>query len=96
MDFCMAATMSTGLGNDNSLSRTACDSELFRRSSARHLSLPIWSSVLTSRSTCQRAQHQSFSGLGRDQTVLGFVARDVTCVVVVAVVVLWLRHHAHE
>ena len=50
MDFCMGATLSTVLDN-GTLNRTACDSSLFRRSSARHFSRPIWSSVPTSRST---------------------------------------------
>ena len=66
----MAVTLSTVLDN-GTLNRTACDSSLFRRSSARHLSLPIWSSVPTSRSTLPTCTPSARLRTGRDGTVLG-------------------------
>ena len=70
MDFCMASTQSSVLDN-GTVNRTACGSSLFRRSSARHLSLSIWTSVPTSRSTLPTCTPSALLRTGRDGTVLG-------------------------
>ena len=73
MDFCMAATLSTVLDN-GSLNRTASDLSLFRRSSARHLSLSVWSLVPTLRSTLPTCIPSALLRTGHDGTVLGSLA----------------------
>ena len=70
MDFCMAATLSTVLDN-GTLNRTASDSSLCRRSSARHLSLAVWSPVQRRGRPCRRAYHQRFSGLDTTERFSG-------------------------
>ena len=70
MDFCMAATLSTVLDN-GTLNRTASDSSLCRRSSARHLSLAVWSPVPTLRSTLPTCIPSALLRTGHDGTFLG-------------------------
>ena len=70
MDFCMAATLSIVL-DKGTLYRTACDSSLFRRSSARHLSLAVWSPVPTLRSSLPTCIPSALLRTGHDGTVLG-------------------------
>ena len=70
MDLCMAATLATVLAN-GTLNRTASDSSLFRRQSARHLSLTVWSSVPTLRSTLPTCTPSALLRTGHDGTVLG-------------------------
>ena len=63
-------TLSTVLDN-GTLKRIACDSSLFRRSSARHLSLTVWSRVPTLRSTLPTCIPSALLRTGHGGTVLG-------------------------
>ena len=67
MDFCMATTLSTVLDN-GTLNRTACDSSLFRRSSARQSSFLFCFFVVKWRSTLPTCTPSALLWTRRDGT----------------------------